>query len=387
MEFFVSLVGGILSFFSPCFFPLVPAYISLVAGVSLKRGYDRKKAFVFSLIFVLGFSLAFSLMGASASFFGKIIKAYKNEFLFVAGIVFVFLGLSLMGIIKIPFLLRERRFNISKIDIPFLFPFVFGFIFAVGWTPCIGPILAGILLIATSHSNAGYGALLLFVYSLGIGIPIILASLFMAQFLEFSAKFKRFLRAVEISSGLLLVAFGLVFISNKIHLISNLGFDLNKIEQKIANYMKIKDEEFLSSLENAKISSSEIYRRIFSGKFEPVNKIMPSESQFVIVNFWATYCPPCKKEIPTLMKYLSEIQIIGIADDTKENVLDFLEKEDINYPIYLLDDILKDKIYVPYGLPESLFFYNGKFVGRYVGLLTEEEIKNFLNLDFSFLER
>ncbi|MCX7733681.1 MAG: sulfite exporter TauE/SafE family protein [bacterium] len=395
IEVFVSFIGGLLSFFSPCFFPLIPAYISLITGVSLRDIKDKNfshSVLFYSVFFILGFSITFSILGASAAFLGKILKAYKNEIMLLSGILLIILGLNLIGVLRIPGFLKERRFDVSKISLPkYVFPLIFGTFFAVGWTPCIGPILAGILVIASSYEVV-YGAFLLFVFSLGIGIPFLLSSIFISKFLEFSYKFKKFLRSVEFVSGVLLIAFGIVFSFNKLNAISISFFDFSSFEERLMKFVKSEpdvDEELIKSRKALISNSSEIYRRIFSGKYKPINNIFPTESIYIIVNFWSTNCNPCKKEIPDLIKANSkyEVAIISIADDTRKNILNFLsDGYNINYPIFLIEDILGDGIYSPYGLPESLFFYNGKFVGRYIGIINEDIIKKFLSLDFSFLE-
>lgn len=390
LEILISFFGGLLSFASPCFFPLIPTYISIITGISLKKEeINTRTALLYSIVFVLGFSISFSILGASAAFIGKILRSYKNEIMFVAGLMLIFFGLNIIRVIKFQRFMQEKRIDITRFKLPeYIFPLVFGIFFAVGWTPCIGPILAGILVIASSH-DLRYGAFLLFIYSLGIGIPFIIASIFISKFIEFSRRFKSFLRGVEIFSGISLITFGLIFLSNKINKISFSIFDISSIEEKLAKISADSEEDDLKSSRKALArASSEIYKRVFSGEYIPANNIFPVESNFVIINFWSTYCIPCRKEIPELVSAQSkyEISIISIADDSKENIKEFIRENKINYPILLLSEVLKDKIYSPYGLPESLFFYNGKLVGRYIGMINEEIIKNFLSLDFSFLE-
>lgn len=395
MEILGAFVGGLLSFVSPCFFPLIPVYVSLITGISLKDSKIASQKVMFhSLVFVLGFSLSFSVLGASAAFLGKLIKTFKNEVMFVGGVLLVILGLNLMGVLKIPPFLMERRIDVLKFRLPrYVFPLLFGIFFAISWTPCIGPILAGILLVASSY-DVRYGAFLLFLYSLGIGIPFFISSIFISHFLKISSRFRRFLKGVEVATGMALVVLGVVFSLNKLKPMSFQLLDLTRIEEKIAALSaktgKLKGEPPFERRKDMEAISAEIYKRIFSGDYKSVNHLLPTESQFVVVNFWATYCKPCIKTIACLVLASSkyEISVIGIADDSPENVKNFLSYEyELNFPVFVLSDILADDLYVPHGLPETLFFYNGKLVGLFRGTINDDIVRMFLNLDFSFMER
>lgn len=223
VSFWTSFAAGIVSFLSPCVLPLVPGYISFISGISLEelsRGLERKeaiqKAGMGSILFVLGFSFIFTLMGASASALGQFLAEYIWVISKIAGILIIFFGLHTMGILPINWLFYEKRFNTQKVSPGLAGSFVMGLAFAFGWTPCIGPILAGILALAATQESVRQGTFLLFVYSMGVGIPFILTGFGTHLFLQFFSRYKRFIRWGEIFAGILLVFVGGLIFTNKL---------------------------------------------------------------------------------------------------------------------------------------------------------------------------
>ena len=218
-----AFVAGVVSFLSPCVLPLVPGYISILSGLSLEelsRGTDRKnlaiKAGLGSVFFVLGFSLVFVLLGASASAVGVFLSRHLAVMSKLAGILIIFFGLHTIGILPIPWLYREKRFDSGKIAPGLFGAFVMGLAFAFGWTPCIGPVLAGILAVAATRETLWQGMALLLIYSLGLGIPFILTGFGVNAFLQFFKRYKRYIRWGEIVSGIILIFIGLLIFTNRL---------------------------------------------------------------------------------------------------------------------------------------------------------------------------
>ncbi|MCD4813351.1 cytochrome c biogenesis protein CcdA [bacterium] len=213
---FSAFFAGVISFLSPCVLPLVPAYLSFLAGASLEeiKGDSgkavRKKILLTAVAFVAGFTVIFVAMGASATFLGKWFS--QNVFWLgkLAGLLLVVLGLHLTGIIRIPFLMVEKRMRVQSQGMNMGKAFIVGAAFAFGWSPCIGPLLAGILALAGTQDTVGKGIFLLIVYSLGLGIPFILAAAAVERFLSWSQKFRRYMRWIEIIAGGLLMMIGVV---------------------------------------------------------------------------------------------------------------------------------------------------------------------------------
>lgn len=232
---YAGAVGaGLISFLSPCVLPLVPAYLSYMAGTSLERMLEdgdaqaalTRRVFVSALAFVIGFSTIFIAMGASASALNRLIIENIEIIGKVAGGVIVLFGLHYMGLLKIPLLYREARFRTGDNTSGLIGAYVLGMAFAFGWTPCIGPILATILTVAASRDDLGYGISLLATYALGLGIPFLLAALAVKPFMRFMQRFRRHLRKVEIAAGALLVLTGILIFTSSLGQFSYFLLDL-----------------------------------------------------------------------------------------------------------------------------------------------------------------
>ena len=220
---YLSAVGaGALSFLSPCVLPLVPPYLCYMAGISVEdfradsdarqSGY-RSALMGASIAFVLGFSTVFIALGAGASTIGAFLRSWQNEIAVVAGLVIIVMGLNFLGVIKIPLLSREARFQAGGKPANLGAAYIMGLAFAFGWTPCIGPVLGPILTLAGGRETVGEGALLLAAYSAGLGIPFLLASAFSGAFMRFLGRFKLHLGKVEKAMGGLLVVAGILFLT------------------------------------------------------------------------------------------------------------------------------------------------------------------------------
>ncbi|MBX3577817.1 MAG: cytochrome c biogenesis protein CcdA [Rhizobiaceae bacterium] len=221
---YLSAVGaGALSFLSPCVLPLVPPYLCYMAGVTVDDfraggGAVAAPAAKLSLLtasvaFVLGFTTVFVALGASATAISLFLRQWQSELAFLAGVLIILMGLNFLGVFRIPLLSREARFESAGTPGNPFAAYVMGLAFAFGWTPCIGPVLGPILTIAGSRDTAGEGALLLFVYSLGLGLPFLVAALFSGAFMRFVARFRVHLGRVEKVIGALLVLAGLFFVT------------------------------------------------------------------------------------------------------------------------------------------------------------------------------
>ncbi len=216
-----AFVWGVLSFLSPCVLPLVPGYVALISGASLeqlKDGADKKlmaRAFVHSLLFILGFSIVFVVMGASASYAGEVLKAKRHLLTQLAGLLIILFGLNMIGVLKIGILYRDTRVTETAKPASMFGSFLVGLAFAFGWAPCIGPVLAGILTIAATSGRVAEGMLLLSTYALGLAVPFLLTTLGLSSFLRFYQRFRRHLHTMEVCSGVLLIALGVLLASNQ----------------------------------------------------------------------------------------------------------------------------------------------------------------------------
>jgi cytochrome c-type biogenesis protein len=223
VSFPAAFTAGILSFLSPCVLPLIPAYFTFITGFSLEELTEnrnseiRKKVFLSTVLFVSGFSLVFILMGASASYLGSLMFNHRELIRILGGILIMLMGVHLTGIIRIPGLDVEKRINIEKKPLHFLGIVIIGMAFGAGWSPCIGPLLGSILIIAGSQETVWQGIVLLAVYSAGLALPFIIISVFIHLLLIFIKKASRVLQYVNAAAGILLIIVGLILVTNKLH--------------------------------------------------------------------------------------------------------------------------------------------------------------------------
>jgi len=226
VTYLAALIAGLVSFLSPCVLPLVPPYLIFLAGTSLERLADeeseprvKRETVAAAALFVFGFSTVFVALGASASVIGAFIRAYSGPLATIAGIIIIVMGLHFLGVTPISFLHRQKRLEVAK-PVGLWGAYVIGLAFAFGWTPCIGPILAAILAVAASEQTVTKGASLLAVYSLGLGIPFIVAAFAVEPFAAFLSRFRNYLHRVEQAMGALLVLTGVAFLTGSVNQMS-----------------------------------------------------------------------------------------------------------------------------------------------------------------------
>lgn len=324
----ISFLAGVLSFLSPCVLPLVPGYISLMSGVSidrLKEGTSSRRAVILnSLAFNAGLSVIFLVLGTTAGLVGAAITS--NPWVrIIGGIVIIAFGLQLIGLLKISALYKDTRFFSEDKPRGMLGSAALGIAFAAGWTPCIGPILGGIIGLAATSGGWRSGLVLSAFYSAGLAAPFLLTGLAINQFLSFYKSFRKHLHKVEVISGVVLIFVGVLVMSGQSTLLASSKFiawipnlegmvRLNKPAEKPpekppvnASYEPLPDVEF-RTLAN-----------------EPYS-LKALQGQVVMLNFWATYCIPCREEIPALNALQHELEAQGLRivgaslDDTIENV-------------------------------------------------------------------
>ncbi len=232
-EFLIAFGAGLISFLSPCVLPLIPGYVSYISGQSLQDVIDSKKTNFFPLVlFCLGFSTVFVLLGASASFLGQALLQNSEFLRIVAGIIIVIFSFQLLGIINIPYLNFEKRFD-AKESRNILFPYVIGLAFGFGWTPCIGPILGSILALASIEETLSRAIILLISYSLGLAIPFVLSGYLIQRFLLFSKNFRKNINLISKIGGITLLVTGILILTNQLQAI---GFYIIKVFPFMQNF-------------------------------------------------------------------------------------------------------------------------------------------------------
>jgi len=328
----ISFAAGILSFLSPCVLPLVPGYISLMSGVSidnLKEGVSSRRAVIInSLAFNAGLSVIFLVLGTTAGLVGSAITS--NPWVrIIGGLVIIAFGLQLIGLLKISALYKDTRFFSSDKPAGVLGSAALGIAFAAGWTPCIGPILGGIIGLAATSGGWRSGLVLSAFYSAGLAVPFLLTGLGINQFLSFYKNFRRHLHKVEVASGVILILVGLLVMSGQSTLLAS-----SKITALIPNAEGLlnrwfkpaqqKSAETSSTAQNASFEMApDVEFQTLAGKPFRLKEL---QGQVVLLNFWATYCIPCREEIPALNSLQHELQsqglkIVGASlDDSADGV-------------------------------------------------------------------
>ena len=233
IELFIAFGAGLISFLSPCVLPLIPGYISYISGSSLNELIEKKHIHLVPIIlFTVGFSIVFIVFGAASTFLGQVLLQNSYELRIAAGLVIVVLSLHIIGIINIKFLNFEKRIHTNK-NTNFYSPIIIGMAFAFGWTPCIGPILGSILVLAATEENINKGIFLLVSYSLGLALPFILSGYLIQKFLIFSKNFKKNINLVSKIGGIILLITGILILTNQLQA---LGYYLLNIFPFLQNF-------------------------------------------------------------------------------------------------------------------------------------------------------
>jgi cytochrome c-type biogenesis protein len=216
-----AFLAGLLSFLSPCVLPLIPSYMTYITGLSFADLQEehlshtiRRRTVLHAVLFIAGFTTVFVLLGASATYLGGFLQQHMTLIRKIGGVLIILFGVHVTGLVPIHLLLGERRVHLQRKPAGFLGSYLVGIAFAAGWTPCIGPILASILMVAATEDTVWHGVLLLLSYSLGLGIPFLLSALAMHQFLTIFNRFKKYIRVFEVITGIFLILVGVMIFNN-----------------------------------------------------------------------------------------------------------------------------------------------------------------------------
>lgn len=426
------LVQGILSFFSPCVLPLVPLYVGYLAGGTKKVGgsweigYSRKKIFINTICFVIGVSFAFFLLGlgftAAGSFFGR----NRTAFARIGGILVILFGLYQLGVFQSVFLMRERRlpFRLDSLAMNPLLALIMGFTFSFAWTPCVGPALASVLLMASSARSQTMGFVLIGVYTMGFVLPFLAVGLFTGSVLDFFKKHQNVVKYTAKAGGVLMIVMGIMMFTGWMNgvtgYLSGLGTGTvgNKQTQGISEPQKtpegpepgaaesqsveteadnVKETEERSSLSDP---SERIEAPDFTltDQYGTTHTLSDYRGKVVFLNFWATWCGPCRKEMPDIEQLYNDygensgdLVILSVAnpktkdnpnnnDQTIEEVTAFMKDGGFTYPS-LMDttgDVLMD--YYITAFPTTFMIdREGRVIGYVNGTMTKDIMENIIS--------
>ncbi|MBC5625265.1 redoxin family protein [Clostridium sp. NSJ-49] len=398
INIFIVFIEGILSIFSPCILPILPIYLSMLANSTVSDMNDSKfKGSVLirnTIFFTLGISATFFILGASINALGAFFNTYKYLIMIIGGVIIIIMGLFYLGIIKSEFLSREKRLSVKYKTMSPVSAFVLGFTFSFGWTPCIGPILASVLVMASTADNIVISNLLILVYTLGFILPFLIVAIFYSKLGKRLNKIKNHMDTIKKISGIFILIAGLIMLVN--------GFvDVNKqLNTKNENTVENNNSSESSSSSQNSSSSSEENAEEEDNRLAPIDftlydnygnqhTLSEYKGKTVFLNFWATWCPPCREEMPYIEELYKEynenkddVIILGVAspnlgrEGTEEHITEFLKDNEMTFPV-VFDE--KGSLMQGYGMnafPSTLIIDKEGYITRYIpGAMNKETMK------------
>ena len=396
ISFILVFLGGIFSFFSPCIIPLLPVYMSYLSGNTATTddqgniSYNQKKVFTHTIFFILGISAAFFILGLSFSKLGGFFNTNRILFTRISGVLILLLGLFQIGLLKNNFMEREHKIDFEAKKINPLIAFIIGFTFSFAWTPCIGPVLSTVLIMASGAKTAFLGNMLISVYSLGFIIPFLLLGIFTTKVLNFLKAKKSFLKYSIKISGAILIIIGIMTLS---------GFNFNVFaagQQSQNTEYAAKTEEPAKPAQEEKLPA---YDFQLKDQYGNTHTLSDYKGKVVFLNFWATWCPPCRAEMPHIEEIYKEygynkndVVILGAAspataenpspqDESEEKIKAFLTKNNYTFPVVF--DV-KGEIFKNYyisAFPTTFMIdKDGNIMGYVAGALSKENMKKIIEM-------
>lgn len=367
-------VEGLVSFLSPCVLPIIPIYMGYLAGNSNEKRNSNKKVLLFTISFIFGILTAIFLMNASINLLQVFLKEHMTLFVRIGGILIILLGIYQLGFIRIDFLQRTFRFSLkngNKMNV--MMAFIMGFTFSFAWTPCIGPALSSILILAASSGDFWYSNFLMIIYALGFTLPFLVLGLFTNKALNWLNGHRNIVKYTTKVGAVILIIFGLMMFSGKLNTISN--------------YMAPKAQ--VPTSQSSDVNKSENITTLFDQNDQPID-LSDYRGKVVFLNFWATWCPPCQRELPEIQelskkyKNSDEVAIVTVVmpggrEKDVEGIKQFLKEKKYTMPVIFDDGRLSSEFEIT-SLPTTYMLdSSGNKYGVVVGQLTSDMMENIID--------
>ncbi len=396
INFFIVFVEGILSIFSPCILPILPIYLSMLSNSSVDdiRSSDFKSKVLIknTIMFVLGISTTFFILGSSINALSSRFNNNKNIIMILGGFIIIIMGLFHAGIIKFDLLNREKRLNVKKNKMSSFSAFVLGFTFSFGWTPCIGPILASVLVMASSTENIVTSNLLILTYTIGFIVPFIIASIFYSKLYKRFDAIKKHMNVIKKISGAIIIIAGLIMLINGvININRELAVKNNYQNQsnQIENNENDENNEDVNEDENNELLPIDF---TLYDQYGEAHTLSEYKGKVVFLNIWATWCPPCKEEMPHIEELYEEynknqddVVILGVAspnlgrEGSEDHIKEFLEKNNYTFPVVLDENASMVYGYGISAFPSTFIINKEGYITRYIpGAMNKETMKSLI---------
>ena len=369
-------VEGLVSFLSPCVLPIIPIYMGYLAGNSNEKRNSNKKVLLFTISFIFGILLAIFLMNASINLLQSFLKEHMTLFVRIGGILIVLLGIYQLGFIKINFLQRTFRFSLktdNKMNV--MVAFIMGFTFSFAWTPCIGPALSSILLLAASSGDFWYSNFLMIIYAFGFTLPFLVLGLFTNKALNWLNSHRDIVKYTTKIGAVILIIFGLMMFSGKLNTISN--------------YMSPSQRQVSTNQAENSDDSVNYGNSLLNQDDKPIS-LADYHGKVVFLNFWATWCPPCQREMPEIQKLSEKYQdsediailtvvMPGGLEMDAAGIKKFLKEKGFTMPVIFDDGRLSSSFQIT-SLPTTYMFdRDGNVYGSVVGQLSSDMMENIID--------
>lgn len=378
----IVLIEGILSIFSPCIFPILPIYFSMLANSSVEELNDpsvkKNRILINTLFFAIGISTTFFILGSATMVFQSYLGKNKNLLQLIGGIIIIIMGLFYLGIIQSNVLNREKRFQVKQRGMSPVSAFVLGFTFSFGWTPCIGPILASVLLMASGTDSRGEAFGLILVYTIGFILPFLIVSLFYQKLSSRFVWVKQHMPQIKKLSGALILIAGVIM---AVQGTMNLSKELKYNTVGLTNGSQSEEENRIAPLDFT------LY-----DQYGEEHTLSDYQGKTVFLNIWATWCPPCRDEMPYINELYKEygenqedVIILGVAspnlgkEGSEEDIIAFLEENEHEFPVVMDTDATMVDGYGINAFPSTIIIDKDGYIVRYVkGGMDKETMQSLI---------